>query len=152
MIDGQCISQLGTDIFTADVEKLLLFYQDVFDAEVTYQYLLKDTKIAAAELKLAGSRVRVVRTGKSITQDCHTRFNVYVPDAEATLRCALMHGAKLVSLLGTNVCKPTVYLATGDRVGRFVDPAGFQWEIRSWIETVTAREAMRRIQTERLKS
>lgn len=58
-------------------------------------------------------------------------------------------GADLVSLLGTSEAQLTVDMVTGDRAGRFHDPAGYLLKVRTRLEAVSAEAASSRVKARR---
>jgi predicted enzyme related to lactoylglutathione lyase len=67
-------------------------------------------------------------------------FNVYVPDADATVALAREQGATVV--------REVELQPYGDRSGQIVDPWGHRWSVNTHVEDVSADEMERRFADE----
>ena len=148
-IGGQRMAQIGIDLFTDDVRHLQEFYQNIFDAEETYGFRFGNGKLAAIGLRIANAHFRIIASRNKTQARQDMRLTIYVPDAEWVVEEALTYGARLVSFLGTSEAKLTIDMVTGDRAGRFHDPAGYLWEVRTRLEAVSAEEALSRVRGNR---
>jgi len=113
-------------LLVADVEALLTFLSEAFDAQELSRWELADGTIKHAEVRIDDS---VLMMGeRPVTQATMTgSVHIYVPDVDTTFNKALSAGA-------TAIAEPRD-LPYGDRSGGVRDPEGNYW----WIGTRLGR-------------
>jgi PhnB protein len=119
------------------VPKLLDFLKQTFNSTELERVPRPDGTISHAEVRIGDS---VVMMGEANAQSkpMPTMLYVYVEDADAVYKRALMAGAKSVRDL-----KDEFY---GDRAGGVEDPMGNQWWIATHKEDVSPEELRRRME------
>lgn len=115
-------------IVVNDVPALLEFLTATFDGVLTEQIHQPDGQLAHTEVRIGDSVLMVGAPQVDAPMPMHAEarpgtFYVYVPDADATYRRAMTHGANSYQL-------PTNRFY-GDRVAAVVDKTGNVW----WIAT-----------------
>ena len=106
-----------------DVERLILFLQEVFSGELRGDIHYRDDgTIKHAEIVIGDS---VIMMGSAIeaTHSSTTTLYIYVPDCDQTYELALTKGATSIS--------PPANFPHGDRYGGVQDPTGNNF----WIVT-----------------
>ena len=113
-------------LLVGDVEALLTFLSEAFDAQELSRWELADGTIKHAEVRIDDS---VLMMGeRPVTQATMTgSVHIYVPDVDTTFSKALSAGA-------TAIAEPRD-LPYGDRSGGIQDPEGNYW----WIGTRLGR-------------
>ena len=113
-------------LLVGDVEALLTFLSEAFDAQELSRWELADGTIKHAEVRIDDS---VLMMGeRPVTQAAMTgSVHIYVPDVDTTFNKALSAGA-------TAIAEPRD-LPYGDRSGGVRDPEGNYW----WIGTRLGR-------------
>jgi uncharacterized glyoxalase superfamily protein PhnB len=113
-------------LLVGDVEALLAFLSEAFDAQELSRWELADGTIKHAEVRIDDS---VLMMGeRPVTQATMTgSVHIYVPDVDTTFNKALSAGA-------TAIVEPRD-LPYGDRSGGIQDPEGNYW----WIGTRLGR-------------
>ena len=113
-------------LLVGDVEALLTFLSEAFDAQELSRWELADGTIKHAEVRIDDS---VLMMGeRPVTQAAMTgSVHIYVPDVDTTFNKALSAGA-------TAIVEPRD-LPYGDRSGGIQDPEGNYW----WIGTRLGR-------------
>jgi uncharacterized glyoxalase superfamily protein PhnB len=113
-------------LLVGDVEALLAFLSEAFDAQELSRWELADGTIKHAEVRIDDS---VLMMGeRPVTQATMTgSVHIYVPDVDTTFNKALSAG-------GTAIVEPRD-LPYGDRSGGIQDPEGNYW----WIGTRLGR-------------
>jgi PhnB protein len=129
-----------------DAAKALQFYTQVFGAEERSRFPGPDSKILHAEIEI-GDSVVIVEDAAPLMgtqappasgfEGTPTSLYVYVADVDATIKCAVEHGATLK--------RPPRDQFYGDRDGFIIDPFGHGWTISSHIEDVAPDEMVRRL-------
>jgi len=124
-------------LVAVDAERLLDFMKQTFDASEKEMMRRPDGSIGHAEVLIGDSVVMLGQPTGTFTATTATLY-VYVPDADATYKRALVAGA-------TTLREPETQFY-GDRHGAVLDPAGNQWWIATHVEDVAPDEMMRRAQ------
>jgi len=119
-------------------EKAIEWYKNVFNAEEKMRFNKPDKTIAHAELQIGDSIVMLSEEDPQYNKSPKTLngnsmiLNLYVPDADATVKKALDNKAKLLIEV-----KDQFY---GDRSGRIEDPFGYVWIVSTHVRDVSDEE------------
>jgi uncharacterized glyoxalase superfamily protein PhnB len=111
--------------------QLIDFAKQAFAAEEILRMTRPDGSIWHAEVKIGDSRVMMSEAGGEF-EPMPTMLHLYVEDADAVYRQALLAGA--VSL------REPVDASYGDRIGGVKDSFGNQWWIATHIKDVSFEE------------
>jgi uncharacterized glyoxalase superfamily protein PhnB len=114
---------------------LIVFMQQVFDAEVAQRLTGPDREVAHAELRIGDSLI-MLSEASDHWPPMPAAVHLYVDDADASYRRALAAGA--VSLL-----EPSDQFY-GDRMAGVKDPFGNVWWLATRLEDVPGDEMERR--------
>lgn len=118
-----------------DVNGLIDFIKQVFDAEVVDQMQRPDGSTIHAEVRIDDSIIMVGEVGNG-NEPFPGMMHLYLPDADATYQRALAAGA--VSL------REPADQFYGDRSGGVKDHFGNQWWVSTHVEDVSPDEMQRR--------
>ncbi|PCJ87475.1 MAG: glyoxalase [Flavobacteriales bacterium] len=119
-----------------DVEKLLDFLKNAFDAEEFERIATPDGAIMHAEVRI-GDSVIMIGPAKDELGATHSMLYVYVEDTNAIYQRALQAGA-------TSIMEPADQFY-GDRNAGVKGPCGNLWWIATHIEDVSQDEMMQRM-------
>jgi PhnB protein len=118
-----------------DVQALLDFAVQAFDAELKELMRRADGSIGHAEVTIGDSVVMMGQAAKG-SVPMPAMLYVYVPDADATYAAAVKAG-------GIALREPQTQFY-GDRHGAVIDPVGNQWWMATHVEDVPPDELQRR--------
>jgi PhnB protein len=126
----------------------IAFYRDVFGAvESTPAIVDEHGRVGHAEFRIGDAPIMISDEHPEIgvlspttLGGSATMFNVYVPDADATVALAREHGAAVV--------REVELQPYGDRSGQIVDPWGHRWSVNTHVEDVSPEEMERRFADE----
>lgn len=126
----------------------MAFYATVFGAVESSPAIVDETgRVGHAEITIGDAPMMISDEHPEIgvlspttLGGSPTMFNVYVPDAEATVAAAVAAGATLVRAVELQ--------PYGDRSGQIVDPWGHRWSVNTHVEDVSAEEMERRFADE----
>jgi uncharacterized glyoxalase superfamily protein PhnB len=132
----------------AGARDAIAFYRDVFGAVESSPAIVDEQgRVGHAEITIGDAPVmlsdehpEVGVLSPTTLGGSATMFNVYVPDADATIALAREHGATVV--------RPVELQPYGDRSGQIVDPWGHRWSVNTHVEDVSAEEMERRFADE----
>lgn len=126
-------------LIVADVDGLLDFLKEVFDADVGERIEDSEGRVMHVEARIGDSPVMM---GEANSQNPPTRtlLHVYLEDVDAAYKRALAAGA-------TSVREPTDEFY-GDRSGGVQDAFGNQWWLATHVEDVSPEEMQRRMEAE----
>ena len=119
-----------------DAAGLIDFLKRAFDAAETERMEMPDGTVGHAQLRIGDSPVMIGQLPPSEQKLMPAMLYMYVADADAVYRKAILAGGK-------SVMEP-VDQFYGDRSGAVEDPAGNQWWIATRKEDVSSEELMRR--------
>lgn len=124
--------------------KALDFYKQVFEAKERMRMPAPQGKVGHAEITIGDSVIMLADEHPQMDARAPRAFGgspvsimVYVPDVDATVKTAVVAGAK--------VTRPVENMFYGDRTGTIDDPFGHRWHIATHIEDVPPEEMERRV-------
>lgn len=132
---------LNAYICPRDAGRAIDWYCDIFGAEENVdRYVDPDGRVGHAEINIGGVDLMISDAypdfGAVAPEPGNTTatfaLNVYVPDADATMRAAVDAGA--------TVQRPVEDQFHGSRVGTMIDPFGVRWMIATHVRDVSAEE------------
>lgn len=122
-------------LVVSDVDALIAFVQEVFDAEVTTRMTDQDGQVMHAEVRVGDSPLMMGEASEEYPP-MPTMLHVYLEDVDEAYERALAAGA-------TSVREPTDEFY-GDRSGGVKDAFGNQWWVATHVEDVSEEEMRRR--------
>ena len=127
-------------LIVPDVQGLIDFLKQVFDAELRSQATDAEGRIMHTEVKIGDSVVMMSESSEAFAP-MPAMLHVYLEDVDAAYQRALAAGA-------TSLREPTDEFY-GDRSAGVQDDAGNQWWIATHVEDVSEEEMQRRMEAER---
>jgi PhnB protein len=127
-------------LYIKGAAKAIQFYTDAFGATERMRMDGPNGSIGHAELEFGDSVVMLAdapERAADARNGVTASLMLYVPDADATFKCAIDAGATQV--------QPLENKFYGDRSGTLRDPFGQEWSIATHIEDVSPEEMGRRM-------
>ncbi|CAN5856254.1 Dot/Icm type IV secretion system effector PhnB [soil metagenome] len=123
-------------LIVKDVDALLKFLKDTFEAEVKEEHRMPDGTVMHADVMIGGAHIMMGQASEKWAERLGS-IMVYVPDADAVYARALRAGGKSLQDMTTHFY--------GDRSGGVEDPTGVAWWISTHVEDVSPEEMERRM-------
>lgn len=123
-------------LIVPDVDGMIDFLKEVFDAEERSQALDSEGNVMHAEVQV-GDSVVMMATSNEEYPPTRTMLHVYLEDVDAAYQRALAAGATPVRELTDEFY--------GDRTGGVQDAYGNQWWLATHVEDVSEEEMQRRM-------
>ncbi|MFJ6405698.1 VOC family protein [Streptomyces hydrogenans] len=123
-------------VVTDDTGALLDFVAAVFGGEELARVPVEDGTVGHGEIRV-GDTVVLAFDRRPDWPAMPSLLRIYVPDADAAMAAAVLHGAEVVTEVADS--------AWGDRGGRVRDPFGNIWWVTSRVEDVAPDVAWERM-------
>ena len=125
-------------LIVEDVDELMEFLEEAFDADVLTRRDRPDGTVIQAEVQIGDSRL-IIGEPTDELGPVPGAFYLYVADCDETFGRALDAGASIFM-------EPANTPHTGERCGGITDPAGNLWWIATHLEVVDEEAEYRRIE------
>ena len=124
-----------------NVDTMMTFLKDVFDAEIIERMALPDGTVNHGEVRIVDSVIMMGKSSENYPPQASTVY-VYVDDVDSVYKKAISIGAN-------SIMEPTD-MFYGDRNAGFADPQGINWWAAIHVEDI-ARDEMERRNKKRVK-
>lgn len=122
-------------LIISDVDKMMTFLKEVFNAEVIERMALPDGSVNHGEVRIGDSVIMMGKSSENYPPQTSTVY-IYVEDVDSVYKKAISIGAN-------SIMEPTD-MFYGDRNAGFADPQGINWWAAAHIEDVSKDELERR--------